>query len=321
MKIPAAFLTLFLTLVVANASNPHDRSVVARHSRLSRAMPALEKKSPQRRCARRNASQSPSVNSSSTKKSAPSSTKSPSTEKTASPPPTSAKTSSNNNSGGSSDSTLKASGKCGSSDAVSATTKTSGPNGSIDFLNCGIDGGGWNPPFIHINDVVVKSLSEAIKSSSSPFHACAPFVSIFNKYGGQFGVPPIFLASFAMQESSCNPNTVGGAGEQGLMQITKDKCGGAPGGDCKEPDFNIRTGAKYFADTLASNGGDVLKSIGGYNGWSLGLTYKEATAARYGNCCRCQQNLDYLHQFLNGWCQNINAYDDQLGKYFNLDVC
>ena len=48
-------------------------------------------------------------------------------------------------------------------------------------------------------------------------------------------VPPIVIASFALQESSCNPDTVGGAGEQGLMQLTKDKCGGAPGGNCKEP--------------------------------------------------------------------------------------
>jgi hypothetical protein len=43
------------------------------------------------------------------------------------------------------------------------------------------------------------------------------------------------LASFAMQESGCNPETVGGAGEQGLMQITREKCGGAPGGNCREP--------------------------------------------------------------------------------------
>lgn len=38
-----------------------------------------------------------------------------------------------------------------------------------------------------------------------------------------------------MQESSCKADTVGGAGEQGLMQITKDKCGGAPGGNCMDP--------------------------------------------------------------------------------------
>jgi len=44
----------------------------------------------------------------------------------------------------------------------------------------------------------------------------------------------MILAAIAMQESGCNPNTVGGGGEQGLMQITKDKCGGAPGGNCKD---------------------------------------------------------------------------------------
>jgi hypothetical protein len=124
-----------------------------------------------------------------------------------------------------------------------------------------------------------------------------------------------------MQESSCNPNEVGGAGEQVLMQIKKDKCGCSPGGNCKDPDFNIKVGARFFADTLESNNGDVLKSIGQYNGWAVGLTIGKATAARSGSCCRCQQNLDYLHQFLNGWCQNINAYERGLGKYFNLDVC
>lgn len=65
--------------------------------------------------------------------------------------------------------------------------------------------------------------------------ACTKFVHLFEKYGGQFGIPAIMLASFAMQESSCNPNTVGGGGEQGLMQITKEKCGGAPGGNCRDP--------------------------------------------------------------------------------------
>lgn len=76
------------------------------------------------------------------------------------------------------------------------------------------------------------------------------------------------LAAFALQESSCNPvsrspstkladnnghyfqETVGGGGEQGLMQITKDKCGGAPGGNCRDPRFNIKTGAAYFAGVL-----------------------------------------------------------------------
>lgn len=38
----------------------------------------------------------------------------------------------------------------------------------------------------------------------------------------------------ALQESSCNPATVGGNGEQGLMQLTSDKCGDAPGGNCQD---------------------------------------------------------------------------------------
>lgn len=32
------------------------------------------------------------------------------------------------------------------------------------------------------------------------------------------------------------------------------------------------TGAKFIADTLQANGGDVLKTIGAYNGWSSDLT-------------------------------------------------
>jgi len=115
------------------------------------------------------------------------------------------------------------------------TTQTSGPNGSIDWLNCGINAGGWNPPFIRIENVITQSLSSALNSGSSPFKACAPYVWIFEKYGGQFNIPPIILASFAMQESSCNPNTVGGAGEQGLMQITREKCGGLSDQACRDP--------------------------------------------------------------------------------------
>lgn len=37
------------------------------------------------------------------------------------------------------------------------------------------------------------------------------------------------------------------------------------------------------------------------------------------------RNLPFLslHQFLNGWMQNVNAYDSSspLGVYFNLNVC
>lgn len=117
---------------------------------------------------------------------------------------------------------------------LETTSKLTGPNGHIDYLNCGLEAGGWTPPKLHINNVATKSLSAALQSKSSPFKACGRYVSTFEKYGAKYGIPPIFLAAFAMQESSCNANTVGGGGEQGLMQITREKCKGSPGGNCKD---------------------------------------------------------------------------------------
>jgi hypothetical protein len=75
--------------------------------------------------------------------------------------------------------------------------------------------------------------------------------------------------------------------------------------------YNIENGAKYFAETLKSNNGDVLLSIGSYNGWFDSMTFvscivyyrvhgdmnllglqRQATAAASTSCCRCQNNLD-----------------------------
>ncbi|KAJ7910585.1 lysozyme-like domain-containing protein, partial [Mycena leptocephala] len=160
---------------------------------------------------------------------------------------------------------------------IQVTSDQCGPSGAT--------GAGWTPPHITVDDMIVKDLSEALKDPNTPFKACAAYEDMFNKHASEFGLKPIMLAAFAMQESTCNPATVGGGGEQGLMQLTEDKCGAAPGGDCRDPDYNIRTGAKYFADTLSGNGGSVLVSIGEYNGWSPGLTQEKATAARDSSCC------------------------------------
>ncbi|KAG9073894.1 hypothetical protein FS749_014589, partial [Ceratobasidium sp. UAMH 11750] len=45
---------------------------------------------------------------------------------------------------------VKTSG-CGSIGAIAKTVKDAGPNGSEGWLNCGIEGGGWNPPFIQVH--------------------------------------------------------------------------------------------------------------------------------------------------------------------------
>ncbi|KAL5631939.1 hypothetical protein ACGC1H_000084 [Rhizoctonia solani] len=224
--------------------------------------------------------------------------------------------------GGGSGDVIKVDGYgCGNVGATSQITKTSGPNGCQDWLNCGVNEGGWRPPNVKITDLKYKDLGAELGSGNSIFKPCAQYSDIIYDAAGQYGLPPIMIASIMMQESSCNKDTVGGGGEQGLMQITHDKCGQAPNGNCKDPWYNIHTGAKYLADQINNNGGNVLKAVGTYNGWSDGMTYGKATAARYTNCCRCQNNLDYLHQFFNGWMQGKDAYSSDLGVYKNLAVC
>lgn len=210
-------------------------------------------------------------------------------------------------------------GKCSPIGATTNITNTSGPNGDIDWINCGITGGGWTPARVEIEQLITVSLASARNTAFSP--CTDSIIATFEKYGAINNIPSILLASFAMQESGCNPSAVGGAGEQGLMQITKDKCGNAPSGNCQDIDYNIKTGAEYFANILAANNGDVFTTIGQYNGWRLGMTYSDATSAANTSCCKCQNNLDYLHQFCNGWLQGVNGYQAGLGKYFNLDVC
>ena len=48
-------------------------------------------------------------------------------------------------------------------------------------------------------------------------------------------------------------------------------------------DFNIKTGAAFFAQTLSDNGGSLLKTFGNYNGWQPGLTV--VSTQRASMCC------------------------------------
>jgi hypothetical protein len=321
-------IALFLCLVTAGASSTHGGpGLSARHNKLARNVVTLSSRgNKNKKCVNRvnknatsltgpdNADAVTPSSKSAAPKPAPTSTKKPANTPASAPVSKPA-----TNKG-----LINVQSNCGPSGATAQITRLSGPNGNIDWLNCGFEtSAGWQPPNIQMKDVITQPLSSALQSPSSPFKACSKYISMFEQYGNQFGVAPIMLASFAMQESSCNPDTIGGGGEQGLMQITREKCGGAPGGNCRDPDFNIRTAASFFAQTVKDNGGNVLLSVGAYNGWRRGLTKSAAFAAAHSSCCRCQNNGDYLHQFFNGWCQNINAYDAKmpLGKYFNLDQC
>ncbi|KAK4058851.1 hypothetical protein OIO90_000297 [Microbotryomycetes sp. JL221] len=186
---------------------------------------------------------------------------------------------------------------CGESGAVEESSPGQGPNGSQNWLNCGLSESNkespWTPPHIEISQLKYIALEEAVKLE--PFKACTQWVELFNKVGKETQLPPVFLASIAMTESSCRGDAVApGGASWGLMQITTDKCGEAPGGDCNSPEFNVRKGATYFNDVLKERGG-FLQALGAYNGWADGMTWQKATAFASSDCVR-QNNLDYLHE-------------------------
>lgn len=187
------------------------------------------------------------------------------------------------------------------------------PNGREDWLNCGIESGGWEPPHVKPWDLRFVGLDHP------HFAVCSEYFDIFRRHGEANGLPPTLLAAIAYQESTCQAGTSGKAGgENGLMQITHDKC--QEGVDCKDPEYNIAAGARYLKDRIDNAGGNVLIALGQYNGWRTGLTVDQATAAKWQGNCHAQNNLDYLHQMVNGHLQGKdNTW--QLGRWQNLADC
>lgn len=200
-------------------------------------------------------------------------------------------------------------GTCGNSNA-----SPDAPNGAEEWLNCGLTSGGWSPPHLGLGDLVTESLH-----ADGVFAPCAPYFWAFEQHGAANGIPPILLASFSMQESTCNPSATGGNGEAGLMQLASMNCAGAPGGNCYDIDFNVGAAARLFKGYVDAAGGNVLVASGQYNGWRVGMTADDAQAAKWQGNCHAQNNLDYLHQLFNGWCQGKAAYT--MGTWFNLAGC
>lgn len=59
---------------------------------------------------------------------------------------------------------------------------------------------GWRPQNVPLNALKVVDLNQAIKDPNTPFKTCSPYIEKFVSVGNQVGIPPILLASFAMQE-------------------------------------------------------------------------------------------------------------------------
>jgi hypothetical protein len=202
--------------------------------------------------------------------------------------------------------------QCGSPNANPDPQPTGGPNGDENWLNCGVDGSGWVPPPVTLDNLIYRDLSVVLQEDGNPFSACSDYLSIFQDMEAQTGVPTIFLASISLQESGCNPNVTGGAGEIGMMQITPEKC--PQNGDCYDPTTNIDIGAQYFQTVINDQcNGNVACAMGAYNGWVPGLTV--AAANDYSTCAQ-HNNLDYL-EFVFNWYLQGQTPPSNAGIYHN----
>ncbi|KAF2759467.1 putative extracellular soluble lytic transglycosylase [Pseudovirgaria hyperparasitica] len=198
--------------------------------------------------------------------------------------------------------------------ATENVTPSSGPNGAIKWLNSGMDqDSGWKPPFLDFD--TIKHISKE-QFYDGPGSACRKYDWAFSAAADEFNIDAAILAMIAQQESSCNADA--GGSTPGLMQVA---CGNYPGGVCHPKDIklNVRMGAKYFRDRLDESDNNVLKALGNYNGWftggsgrngNKGLT-KSYPCSNEGKSNGDPQNLDYLHQQVNGWFMGLNPYGDE----------
>ncbi|OAA72556.1 extracellular soluble lytic transglycosylase [Cordyceps fumosorosea ARSEF 2679] len=197
-----------------------------------------------------------------------------------------------------------------------------GPNGSEAWLNTGLTGGGWNPPHLGINELTHISLDQYYKGVGK---ACGKYDKEFQSAGKKHNIDPAILAFLAMQESSCNADE--GGPTPGLMQCAPENCQNGKK-SCQYPvQDNVDCGAHVLRAGLDANGGNAIKAIGAYNGWftagsgrngNKGITEKYPCSAE-GKRNGLPQNLDYIHETLNGWFQGYDMYGKDSGLHGKYD--
>lgn len=79
-------------------------------------------------------------------------------------------------------------------------------------------------------------------------------LSIYERYGKQYGISPKLLKAIAIVESGENPNMVGDGGDSiGLMQVQPKWHSHRlkPGEDLLDPEVNIRVACEYLTELMS----------------------------------------------------------------------
>jgi len=194
----------------------------------------------------------------------------------------------------------------------------SGPNGAESWFNRGMDGDGWNPPFLSFDKLIHVDRDTFYSDVGS---ACEEFDQYFSDSGAQYNIDPVILAIIAMQESSCNPYA--GGPTPGLMQVA---CENYPDGQCTDSlADNVDAGTHYLRLMLDQSDNNAIVAFAQYNGWfqagtelngGKGLT-DDYPCSDEGQSNGQPQNLDYVQEILNGWLTGLNPYGDDywIGTY------
>ncbi|CAM3713667.1 lytic transglycosylase [Rouxiella silvae] len=132
-----------------------------------------------------------------------------------------------------------------------------------------------------------------------------------DKLEALYHLPAGLLKSVAITESAGNPNAVSGVGAQGLFQLmpgtAKDL--GLKGGDAFDPVKSAQAAAKYLAQLMKINGGDLNKALASYN-WGVGNVQK------YGMALMPQETRNYVPRVMS----NMPGVGTTISQETNIHV-
>ncbi|HHA2249920.1 TPA: transglycosylase SLT domain-containing protein [Enterobacter ludwigii] len=116
----------------------------------------------------------------------------------------------------------------------------------------------------------------------------------FSKLEQLYRLPEGLLRSVAITESGGNQFAVSGAGAKGLFQFMDGTARGIGlrGNDVFDPVKSAQAAAKYLAQLLKANGGDLSKALASYN-WGIG------NVQRYGMALMPQETRQYIPRVMS----------------------
>lgn len=126
-----------------------------------------------------------------------------------------------------------------------------------------------------------------------------------------YRLPEGLLRSVAITESAGNPNAMSGAGARGLFQLmpgtAKDL--GLRGNEAFDPVKSAQAAAKYLAQLLKANNGDLPKALASYN-WGIGNVQK------HGMALMPEETRNYIPRVLS----NMPSSGAQISQETNIHI-